>query len=156
VELFFTANFVVWWLAIASYPHTFFGFASDLFRPAAGLAIYYWLILGLAVINLAQQVTNVFRPQWTWLRPATLLATSTTFLILLRFMLRISPLVVLRDQYSQVERYVYASGVVNIVAFWMLAGIGAGMFIACVVYAYQLVQFLRRGRAGAAAAAQSL
>src|SRR6516162_1044599 len=46
-ELFFTANFLVWWLAIGNYPHTFFGFASELFKPAAGLGLYYWPLLGL-------------------------------------------------------------------------------------------------------------
>src|SRR5262249_50419044 len=57
IGLFFSANFVVWWLAIGYYPHTFFGFASELFKPAAGLGAYYWPILGLAMVNLAQQIT---------------------------------------------------------------------------------------------------
>jgi hypothetical protein len=62
---------------------------------------------------------------------------------MLRFMLRIAPLVVLQQPYSQEERYVKAAGIVNVVAFWTLAGIAGGVVIASCVYGYQLVQHLR-------------
>ncbi len=143
VELFFNATFLVWWLAVGYYPHTFFGFASDLFRPAVGLGAYYWPIFALALARLGQQITNAYRPQWTWLRPATLLVTNIIFVIMLRFMLRIAPLVVFQQPYSQEERYVKAAGIVNVVAFWTLAGIAGGVGIASCVYGYQLVQHLR-------------
>lgn len=143
IELFFNAYFVVWWLAVGYYPHSFFGFASDLFRTAPALGAYYWPIWGLALINLTQQIINAFRPQWNWLRPATLLLTNTIFAALLGFMLRTQSLVVIQPQYSQVERYARASGIVNIVAFWALVGMAAGALIQCCVYSYQLIQHLR-------------
>jgi hypothetical protein len=143
IELFFNAYFAVWWLAVGYYPHTFFGFASDLFRPAPALGAYYWPIWGLVLINLTQQITNAFRPQWNWLRPATLLLTNTIMAAMLGFMLRIQPLVVLQPQYSQVDRYARASPIVNIAAYWVLVGIAVATLIQCCVYGYQLLQHLR-------------
>lgn len=157
IDLFFNANFVVWWLAIGYYPHTFFGFATDVFRPAAGLGAYYWPLFALAVVNLAQQITNAFRPEWIWLRPATQAATSGAMAILLGLMLKIKPLVVLQDSYAHVDRYVTAVDPVNLVAFWALIGIAVGLGIACCAYTYQLVRLYRRqGRPGATVAVQSL
>lgn len=156
LDLFFNANFVVWWLAIGHYPHTFFGVAAGPFKPAAGLGAYYWPVLGLALVNLAQQITNAFRPQWTWLRPATLLVTNTTFVVLLTFMLKINPLVVLTDPYVSVARYMQAARIVNIVVYWCIVGMAVGVFIACCVYVYQTLQNLRRwlGRPGSPAPVQ--
>jgi len=143
-ELFFNANFVVWWLAIGYYPHTFFGFASELFKPAAGLGIYYWPILALAFMNLAQQITNVVRPQWTWLRPATLVVTNGLFAVMLSFILKIQPLVVLKPPYTDVARYIEAAGIVNTAVWWTLTGILIAVSIACAVYAYQIVRYVGR------------
>src|SRR5215472_7543156 len=146
VELFFNANFVVWWLAVGYYPHTFFGFASELFRPAAGLGAFYWPMLGVALVNIAQQITNAFRPQWTWLRPATLFATNATLVVLFGFLLRIKPLVVLQAPYAHVDRYLKEAPIVNTLLFWTVFGIATGMLIACCVYGYQLLKLYRRGQ----------
>jgi len=158
VELFFNANFVVWWLAVGHYPHTFFGFASELFRPAAGLGAYYWPMLGVALVNIAQQITNAFRPQWTWLRPATLFATNGTLVVLFGFLLRIKPLVVLQEPYAHVDRYVKEAPIVNTVLFWTVFGIATGMLVACCVYGYQLLKLYRgrQRRPGAPVAVQIL
>ncbi|HEY6308117.1 MAG TPA: hypothetical protein VI488_16830 [Candidatus Angelobacter sp.] len=158
-ELFFNVSFIVWWLTIGQYPRTFFGFAAGLFMPAAALGAYYWPILGLALVNLMQQITNAVRPQWTWLRPATLLVTNTIFAVMLSFILKIEPLVVLKEPYSHEARYAEAAPIVNTAVFCILAGVGIGVVIACAVYGYQIVQLLlrrRQGRSGMPAPVQTL
>jgi hypothetical protein len=145
IELFFSVNFVVWWLAIGYYPHTFFGFASELFKPAAGLGPYYWLVLGLTLIKLGQQLTNVFRPQWTWLRPVTTLVTNVLFAAMLAFMLKIEPLVVLQPPYTDVAHYVEVARAVNMIARVSMAGTLVGLGIACIVSAVQIAWRLWRG-----------
>jgi hypothetical protein len=152
VELFFSSSFVVWWLAIGYYPHTFFGFASELLQPAAGLSAYYWPIFGLSLINLAQQVINVVHSDWIWLKPVTSLVTNAIFAVMLNFMLRIEPLVVLKPPYTSIARYIELAGLVNTSTRLALTGTLIGLGIACIISALQIARRVWRGPDAPAAA----
>ncbi|HEY6308116.1 MAG TPA: hypothetical protein VI488_16825 [Candidatus Angelobacter sp.] len=157
-DLFFNANFVVAWVALGHYLPRISSFPSELFRLGRGLEAYYWVILCLALVNLAQQITNVARPQWTWLRPATLLLTNSGSLVITCLVMRMEPLLVLKDADTHVARDVHAVATVNTIIHWSLVGLAVSVLVACCVYGYQIVQFLRRrqGPPGMPAPVQNL
>lgn len=158
LELFFSANFVVAWVAIGHYLPRFSSFLADFFQLGRGLEVGYWVILGLSLINLAQQITNVARPQWTWLRPATLLLTNTGSLVFTCLVIRMEPLLVLKDADTRLAREVHAVATVNTIIHWSLVGLAVSVLVACCVYGYQTFQYLRhrQGRPGMPAPVQTL
>jgi hypothetical protein len=156
--LVFSANFVVAWVALGHYLPRISSFPAELFQLGRGLEVYYWAILGLVLVNLAQQITNVARPQWTWLRPSTLLLTNAGSLVITCLVMRMEPLLVLTEAHTHVAQYVQAAEIVNTTIRWILVSLAAAFLVACCVHGYQTVQFLRRrqGRPGMPAPAQTL
>jgi hypothetical protein len=157
-ELFFSANFVVALVALGHYLPRVSSFLGDFFQLGRGLEVGYWVILGMALINLAQQITNVARPQWTWLRPATLLLTNTGSLLFTCLVIRMEPLLVLKDAGTHLAPYVQTVATVNMIIHWSLVGLAVAVLVACCVYGYQTLQYLRhrQGRPGVPAPVQTL
>ena len=151
-ELVFSILFIWGWLALPGIVHAMFAPVDKILVATPALGIYFWLILIPTVLSMAQQLINLFRPQWTWLRPpARLLSTAITFW-LVESLLRISPHYVLASGLAadakDAPRYANLAFTVNQISQWSLICFAIGLGIALIVFGYQTVQVIRKHSGG--------
>ena len=152
-ELVFSILFILGWLSLPGIAHSMFAQANNTLVAVPELAIYFWLFLIPTVLSMAQQFINLFRPQWTWLRPpARLLSTAITFW-LVESLLRINPHYVLASGLAgdakDAARYANLASAVNQISQWSLICFAIGLGIALIVFGYQTVQIIRNHKGGA-------
>jgi len=140
----FSAIFLYWLLLAPAFPWMVFGPASNLLRFNPALRVFYFPILLLVVVGTAQQVLNLARPEWTWLPPVTGLATSIAGMVVLEFVFKIYPYVLLSDPAANWQRYGTVVEKVNLSLVLALACWWLGLAIACVVRTVQCLGHLRR------------
>jgi hypothetical protein len=136
--------FIAIWLSWRDSYLNLFGPVAGIFRLAPDWQRLYWPVLALSLAGLAQQLTSLARPEWTWLRPSVLLATSATGVGFLISAMAARPYVVLLNPAVNQPRYGHLVAVLDRVAYWSLLGAIAGLGIACLVYAYQCARLIRR------------
>lgn len=131
VDLVFNAGYVVVWAALGYYLPNFENRFS-----LVHLDFYYWSILALSLVNLAQQITNVARPEWQWLKPATLLTTTFGSLLICLRVMRLQPLMRVKEGADSAS--LLMAGVVNQMLHWFMVVLAVSFVIACAVYGFQL------------------
>jgi hypothetical protein len=144
-ELAFNLLFVVGWLAVPGIARHILAAAGNALAPSPGLAAWYWPVLVPVIVSMAQQFTNLFRPDWTWLRPVTGLATTAMTLGIVQAVIRTYPyFLVVAEHGKDAVRSAQVGLAVNQFCRWGLLIFSIGLFIALIVYAFQCAQFLRR------------
>jgi hypothetical protein len=142
--LVFSIIFVTWWLGLPRFGYLMFGPVAADFSWNPALRSYYWLVLLPALIVMAQQCVNLFRPQWIWLRAAALLAADCITLGILASIGRVHPFVILADGAKNAGRYAQVLPVLNQVGVWSVLVAAVCVGIALLVHAFQTLQAVRR------------
>lgn len=146
-ELVFSVLFIVGWLAAPGIASSIFA-QTNVLAAVPGLAIYFWLFLIPAVLSMLQQLINLIRPDWTWLRPPARLVSTTITLGLTLCFLRLSPhYVVVSNLAADTQnhaRYEHLAFVVNQLSQYCLMSLALGLAIAMCVQAYQTVKVIRK------------
>src|SRR5262249_1002102 len=144
-ELAFNFLFVLGWLALPEVARHILAAAGNVLAPSPALQTWYWPVLVPVGVSMAQQFTNLFRPDWPWLRPVTRLATTAMTLGIVQAVVRTYPyFLVVADQGKDAVRSAQVGLAVNQFCRWGLLIFSIGLFIALIVYAFQCAQFLRR------------
>jgi hypothetical protein len=146
--LVFGAVFLAWWLAVPHDWRLVFGPGAGIFTVSPTLHSYYVPVIVLTLLGLAQNVINLFRPQWTWLPPATRLITTAVGLGIANSIKSAYPYVVLTDAAVRLARYEKVAVIVNQSIFVSVVVTEIVMFILVIVYAIQCVLAARRWMEG--------
>ena len=154
-ELVFNVFFILGWLAVPEIARHILAATGNVLALSPALQAWYWPVLGPVVVSMAQQFTNLFRPDWRWLRPATRLATTAMTLGIVQAVIRTYPyFLVVANQGKDAIRNVQAGFAVNQFCLWGLLGFAIALLVALIVYAFQCAQFLRRKLDGPGAGAR--
>ena len=140
----FSIIFVIWWLVMPAYSQQIFGPANGILMLAPSVHAYYLPVLLLTLAGMAQQIINLYRPQWTWLPPVTRLITNAIGLGVVSSLARLYPYVLLVDPAHNGARYGLMSVVINQSVMWSLLCVAIGMFISVIVYAFKSIHQVRR------------
>jgi len=148
-ELVFNFFFLAGWLAVPQLARQIFASAGNILAPAPALHVWYWPALVPVVINMAQQLTNLFRPQWTWLRPAARMVSTAIVLWIVESVVKIYPLfIVVAKGGKDAARLANLEFFVNQSSWWSLYVFAVSLCVALVVYTFQCVQLIRRRKEG--------
>jgi hypothetical protein len=144
----FSILFVVWWLGLPRYRHLMFGPAAGILSLNPALRAWFYPAIVPTLVLIVQQCINLFRPQWTWLRAASMLLADAITLAIVAAVARIHPFVLLAETGSGAAQHARAVLIVNQIILWNFIGATVGVCIALVVHAYQTVRELRRMAGG--------
>jgi hypothetical protein len=147
-ELTFSILFIWGWLALPGIAHAMFAPAEKILTLSPALIPYYWLCLLPMSVNVVQQAINLFRPQWTWLRPPMqLLSTAMTTVIVL-FMMRLYPYFTVASSAADDTKHAagYANLALNVnqILQWSLIIFAFSLGAAMIVFSYQTVKAIRK------------
>ncbi len=148
-EIIFSILFIIGWFALPDIAHSLFAPVDKVLIINPVLKIYYWLGLIPAFLGLAQQLINLFRPQWTWLRPPSRLVSTAMILGIVACMIRAYPyysvahdLTVTNAQ--DATHYAQVAFAINQISQWSLISFAIGLMIAVIVFAFQTVRIIRK------------
>jgi hypothetical protein len=140
----FSILFVVWWLGLPRYRHLMFGPAAGILSLNPALRAWFYPAIVPTLVLIVQQCINLFRPQWTWLRAASMFLAEAIMLLIVAAVARIHPFVLLAETGTGAAQHARAVLIVNQIILWNFIGAAVGVCIALVVHAYQTVRELRR------------
>jgi hypothetical protein len=148
VGLVFCAVFLAWWLTVPHDWRLVFGPGAGMFQVSPALHGYYVPVILTTVATMAQAIINLFRPQWTWLPPATRFVTTAVGLGIVKSMVSAYPYIILSDAASHQARYENTALIINQSLLWSAVITEVVIFILLIVYAIQCVQVVRRWMEG--------
>jgi hypothetical protein len=153
----FAVGGIFYLLAVPHYPFLLLGPAASFLKiNPVFVAAFYWPLILLAVLSVAQHTVGIIRPQWSWYPAAAKLFSTGIGLLFVHFIIAAAgqtpgaewhPYVTLSvsptDQLKKMEAIVNASILMAMAAAWF------GMCIAAVIQTWELLRQIRRSRAGA-------
>jgi hypothetical protein len=142
--LVFSAFFVAWWLSLPRFGHLMFGAGDGSISLNPALHAYFLPVLVPTLVIMAQQCINIFRPDWTWLRPTMLMVSDAITLGILQSLVNRYPYVILTGSARDAARYARAEFALNQVIQWSLIVGVVAVSVALVVHTFQTIQALRR------------
>jgi hypothetical protein len=126
------------WLRVAEgAPFLIFGPAAAFLRPAPIWHQFYWPVVAIACLGILQGLINLARPDWLRVMVAYRALTAIAWLVVLYFVLKAGPWVVLTPGASQAEGFRKTAEILNQI------GIYAAVVFAAVAV-YNLFRHLRR------------
>jgi hypothetical protein len=126
------------WLRVAQgMPFLIFGPAAAFLRPAPIWHQFYWPIVAVACLGMLQGLINLIRPDWLRVMLVYRALTAIAWLVILYFVLRAGPWVVLTSDASQAEGFRKTAEILNQI------GTYAAITFA-VIAVYNLFRHLRR------------
>jgi hypothetical protein len=126
------------WLRVAQgAPFLIFGPAAAFLRPAPIWHQFYWPVVAIACLGMLQGLINLVRPDWLRVMVAYRALTAIAWLVILYFVVKAGPLVVLTSDASQAEGFRKTADILNQI------GIYAAIVFALVAV-YNLFRHLRR------------
>ncbi|HEX9254212.1 MAG TPA: hypothetical protein VF938_01655 [Candidatus Angelobacter sp.] len=140
----FSILFIIWWLSLSRYGHVIFGPIAGFFFLNPALRAWYLPVLAPACIVMLQQCVNLVRPQWLWLRAAALLLSDSVALFIFISVAKIHPYLISAESANLDAQHAQALVLLNQVLSWTIVCVIAGICIALIVHAYQVVRELRR------------
>jgi len=144
-ELVFNFLFLLGWLALPQLARQLVDKAGNILAPAPALQAWYWPVLLPIFVSMTQQLINLFRPQWTWLRPVARLVSTAFILWIVESVVKIYPLfIVVAKGGKDAVRLANLEFFVNQSSWWSLYAFAISLCIALVVYTFQCVQLIRR------------
>jgi hypothetical protein len=126
------------WLRIArGAPFLIFGPAAAFLRPAPIWHQFYWPVVGVACLGILQGLINLVRPDWLRLMVAYRALTAIGWIVILYFVLKAGPLVVLTSDAAQAEGFRRTADILNQMAPYFVV-------TAALVALYNLFRYSRR------------
>jgi hypothetical protein len=126
------------WLRVAQgAPFLIFGPAAAFLRPAPIWHLFYWPVVAIACLGMLQGLINLVRPDWLRVMVAYRALTAILWIVILYFVLKAGPLVVLTSDASQGEGFRKTAEILNQI------GIYAAITFALVAL-YNFFRHLRR------------
>ena len=126
------------WLRIAQgAPFLIFGPAAAFLRPAPIWHHFYWPVVALVLLGIAQGFVNIIRPDWLRLMVAYRALTAIAWIVILFFVLKAGQWVTLASEATQAEGFRQTANILNQVAVY-----AAATFTAVAVYNF--IRHLRR------------
>jgi hypothetical protein len=148
-ELVFNFLFFLGWLALPQLARQLVDNSGNVLAPAPGFAVWYWPVLVPIFVSMAQQLINLFRPQWTWLRPAARLLSTAILLWIVESVVKVYPLfIVLVKDSKDAARYANQEFLLNQASWWSLFVFALSLCVALIVYTFQCVQLVGRRKEG--------
>jgi hypothetical protein len=86
----------LWWATLPRLPSLTFGDAARILEPSAECLRFYWPLLALLALGMAQRVASLVRPEQLWLLPAIRLVVNFAAVALLFPLLSIESFVAVR------------------------------------------------------------
>jgi len=128
----------LFWLRVAEgAPFLIFGPAAAFLRPAPIWHQFYWPVVAIACLGILQGLINLVRPDWIRVMLAYRALTAIAWLVVLYFVLKAGPWVVLTPDASQAEGFRKTADILNQI------GIYAAVVFAAVAV-FNLFRHLRR------------
>lgn len=116
---------LAWWAAVPSVPVLIFGSAADRLALADSWHPFYWPVVSLLLLGIAQRVTTFVRPDWNWIQAVTRLTVNAALVALLIPFLRghphVTPLTPVLPESARL-----ATRVSNMI--WWYAFLGFGLY----------------------------
>jgi hypothetical protein len=126
------------WLRVAQgMPFLIFGPAAAFLRPAPVWHQFYWPIVGVACLGILQGFINLIRPDWLRLMLLYRAVTAIAWLVILYFVLRAGPWVVLTSDASPAEGFRKTAEILNQIGTYAAV-------IFALIAVYNLFRHLRR------------
>jgi hypothetical protein len=146
--LVFSVFFVVWWLSLPSYGYRMFGSAlsSGAITLNPALRGYYIPFLLPTLVIMAQQCINIFRPEWTWIKPTLMFISDAISFALFQFAVVHYPYVLLNSAAKDAARYARAEFLVNQVFLWSMVCALIVVGIAMIVHGFLAIKAILRLR----------
>jgi hypothetical protein len=102
------------WLRVAQgAPFLIFGPAAAFLKPAPIWHQFYWPVAGVAFLGILQGLLNLIRPDWIRLMVAYRAVTAITWIVILYFVVKAGPMVVLTSDASQAEGFRKTAEILN-------------------------------------------
>ncbi len=144
--LVFSIFFVAWWLSLPRFSYLMVGHGLDSITLNPALRSYYLPILLPTLVIMAQQCINIFRPEWTWLKPAMMLFSDVIAFGIFQSMVGHYPYVLINWAAKDAAHYAKAELVLNKVFLGGLACALAAIGIAIIIHTILTVQAIVRLR----------
>ena len=126
------------WLRVAEgAPFLIFGPAAAFLRPAPIWHQFYWPVVAVACLGILQGLINLVRPDWLRVMLAYRALTAIAWLVVLYFVLKAGPWVVLTPGASQAEGFRKTAEILNQIGVY-------GAIALAAVAVYNLFRHLRR------------
>ena len=102
------------WLRVAQgAPFLIFGPAAAFLKPAPIWHQFYWPVVAIAFLGILQAFINLVRPDWLRVMVAYRALTAIAWIVILYFVLKAGPLVVLTSDASQAEGFRKTAEILN-------------------------------------------
>lgn len=137
--------FCAWWIALPQAPVLVFGSSADRLQFAGAWTTFYWPVLLLSMIGLAQRLTTLAHPEWNWLQAATRVAINGLAVVLLYPLLQAYPYV-LPVNAADAGAVALALGISNLIWWNLFTGVGLYWLITAGFEAYMCMQHLAYAR----------
>ena len=82
-----------WWAALPYAPALVIGVAAQYLELTPAWAPFYWPVLLVLAVGIAQRAITLLRPDWNWLQPPTRVLTNGVAVVLVALFLREYPYV---------------------------------------------------------------
>jgi hypothetical protein len=126
------------WLRVAEgAPFLVFGPAAAFLRPAPVWHQFYWPIVAVACLGILQGLINLVRPDWLRLMVLYRVLTAIAWLVILYFVFKVGPWVVLTPDASQAEGFRKTAEILNQIGTYCAIAFAA-------IAVYNLFRHLRR------------
>jgi len=137
--------FTLWLLAVPHFPYLLFGPAEAGLRLVPAWQPFYVPILLLLAVGIAQRLTNLIRPDWSWLVPVTRVAVNGVGLVLQYPIMKSFPWVMVADGTTDPAGYSQLAQKFNV---WIQYGVFGWLWIYLLIngsiYAWLCVPHIRR------------
>jgi hypothetical protein len=126
------------WLRVAQgAPFLIFGPAAAFLKAAPIWHQFYWPVVGIACLGILQGFVNLIRPDWIRLMLAYRALTAIAWLVILYFVLKAGPWVVLTSDASQAEGFRKTADILNQVGTY-------AAIVFALIAVYNLIRHSRR------------
>lgn len=137
--------FTAWWVAVPYYPALLFGSSASELQLAPSWQRFYFPILVLLGIGIAQRATNLFRPRWSGLLPASRLLVNAVALGLQYPMIKSYPYVLAVAGATDAAHARRVAEAFNGVIGWgILSWAWVYHLVSVIIYAWYCAPHLRR------------
>jgi hypothetical protein len=138
------------WLRVAQgAPFLIFGPAAAFLKAAPIWHQFYWPVVGLACLGILQGFINLIRPDWLRVMVAYRALTAIAWLVILYFVLKNGPLVILTSDASQAEGFRKTAEILNQIGIYAAITFAAVAVYNLIRHSLRLVRLSSAPKAGA-------
>jgi hypothetical protein len=134
--------FSAWWIALPFAPTLAFGSNADRLQFGSAWTTFFWPLLLLSLIGLAQRLATLAHPEWNWLQSVTRVVINGGAVALVYPILQAYPYVLPVNA----DAAALAHGISNFIWWSLFTGIGLYWLVAAAFEAYMCTQHLAYAR----------